>query len=67
MRGPKTWPSEVIITKGHWAAGTEWNAIGSKGDQYTIKLTDAGWQCDCPAFRKCKHIKSIEEKFNDDV
>jgi len=67
MRGPKTWPSEVINTKGHWAVDTEWTRVGSKGDEYTIKLTNAGWQCDCPAFRKCKHIKSIEELFNNDV
>lgn len=61
--GPRVWKSEVINTKGHWAVGVQWNAIGSKGDQYTIELKDAGFTCDCPAFRKCKHIKSIEEKF----
>lgn len=63
--GPRVWPSELINTRGHWIVGTEcdtWTATGSKGDTYTIKMTDAGFTCDCPAFRKCKHITRVEER-----
>lgn len=62
--GPRIWASEVVNTRKHWAVGTEWTATGSKGDTYTIKMLDNGFTCDCPAFRKCKHIKSVEEKFD---
>ena len=60
--GPRVWPSEEIRTKGHWLVGTEWNATGSKGDTYTIKMVGGGFTCDCPAFRKCKHIALVEGK-----
>jgi hypothetical protein len=63
--GPRVWPSEVIRTKGHWIVGTEcgtWTATGSKGDTYTIKMVDGGFTCDCPAFRKCKHITLVEDR-----
>lgn len=63
---PKIWPSEIINTNGHWAVDTEWNAIGSKGNEYIIKMTDRGFTCDCPAFKKCKHIKKVEEGFTDE-
>jgi hypothetical protein len=63
--GPRIFPSDLINTKGHWAVDTEWYVSGSKGNIYTIKMTDKGFTCDCPAFKKCKHIKLIEEKFED--
>ena len=60
----KVWPSDVIKTKKHWAVGTVWNVLASnKKSSYNIEMLDKGFTCDCPAFRKCKHIKSIEEKF----
>jgi len=57
--------SEQINTKGHWAVGVVWPVTGSKGDQYSVEMLDRGFECSCPAYRKCKHIKSIEEKFED--
>lgn len=61
--GPKVYPSDTINTKKHWAVGTVWSALGSKGNKYQIEMKDAGFSCDCPAFKKCKHIKHIEELF----
>ena len=60
---PKVFFSDEIETRKHWAVGTEWTAIGSKGDSYVIKMVDKGFTCSCPAFVKCKHIKKIEETF----
>ena len=57
--------SEIVNTKGHWAVGVQWPITGSKGDKYIVEMTNWGFECDCPAFRKCKHIKSVEEKFDD--
>ena len=56
-------PSEQINTKGHWAVGVQWPVVGSKGDIYTVEMTDYGFDCNCPAYRKCKHIKSVEENW----
>ena len=61
--GPKVFESELINTKGHWAVGTVWTAVGSRGNEYKIEMTDKGFTCDCPAFKKCKHIKNVEENF----
>jgi hypothetical protein len=61
--GLKVYPSEIINTKNHWAVGTVWSAVGSKGTEYKIEMQNAGFSCDCPAFKKCKHIKQIEENF----
>ena len=57
-------PSETINTKGHWAVGIQWPIIGSKGNEYTVEMTDKGFDCSCPAYKKCKHIKQVEEKFD---
>ena len=57
--------SEIVNTKGHWAQGIQWPIIGSTGNIYTVEMTNWGFECDCPSFRKCKHIKSVEEKFDD--
>lgn len=60
----KVWSSNVIKTKGHWAIGTVWKILASnKKSSYNIEMKDKGFTCDCPAFVKCKHIKSVEEKF----
>jgi len=58
-------PSEIVNTKGHWAIGVKWPVVGSKGDAYTVEMTDYGFDCNCAAYRKCKHIKSIEARFED--
>lgn len=57
--------SDIINTKGHHLVGVEWSVLGSKGNKYTVEMTNYGFGCSCPAYRKCKHIKSVEEKFND--
>jgi hypothetical protein len=54
--------SDTINTKNHWAVGMIWLAKGSQG-VYNIEMKDNGFSCDCPAFKKCKHIKAIEENF----
>ena len=56
-------PTEAINTKGHWAVGTVWPVTGSEGDQYSVEMLDRGWECSCPAYRLCKHIKGVEAKF----
>jgi len=40
-----------------------WPVTGSKGDQYSVEMLDRGWECSCPAYRLCKHIKGVEAKF----
>lgn len=57
--------SEIINTKGHHLIGVRWPVTGSRGDQYHVEMTNWGFECNCQAYRKCKHIKSIEEKFDD--
>lgn len=54
----------TIDTKGHWAVGVSWPVTGSKGNKYTVTMLDGGWDCSCPAYRKCKHIRSVEEKLD---
>jgi len=49
-----------INTKGHHLVGIEWPVTGSKGDQYIVIMLDRGFECDCPAWKKCKHIKGVE-------
>lgn len=58
--------SEVINTDGHHLVGVRWPVTGSKGDQYEVVMWDRGWECSCPAYRKCKHIKSVEEGLIDE-
>lgn len=60
----KTHASNLINTIHHWAVGTKWTVEGSKGNLYTIKMLDRGFQCDCPAFKKCKHIGYVEGLFD---
>jgi hypothetical protein len=57
--------SEIVNTKGHHLVGVQWPVTGSKGDKYFVEMTNWGFECTCVAYRKCKHIKSVEEKFND--
>jgi len=58
--------SDIINTKGHHLVGVRWPVTGSKGDTYEVEMTDSGFSCDCIAFVKCKHIKSVEAKFNEE-
>ena len=54
--------SEIINTRGHHLVGVVWPVIGSKGDKYRVEMVETGFECDCIAYRKCKHIKAVEEK-----
>ena len=55
-------PSEEINTKNHPFVGVQWPVTGSKGDEYTVEMTNYGFDCNCMAYRKCKHIKSVEDR-----
>ena len=57
--------SETVNTKGHPFVGVQWPVVGSRGDNYSVEMTDYGFSCDCPAYRKCKHIKGVEERLSD--
>jgi len=54
--------SEEINTEGHPFVGVQWPVTGSRGDEYTVTMYNKGFDCDCPAWRKCKHIKSVEQR-----
>lgn len=62
--GPRIYPSETIKTKGHWAVGTIWYVQG--GSEYAVEMHDNGFSCNCPAYKKCKHIKAIEDRITDE-
>ena len=55
--------TDQINFKNHPFVGVEWPVTGSKGDQYTVEMTEYGFECNCIAYRKCKHIKGVEEGF----
>ena len=55
--------SDTVNTSGHPFVGVQWPVNGSKGDRYTVEMTDYGFSCNCPARVKCKHIKGIEAEF----
>ena len=56
--------SEVIETKGHPFVGVRWPIIGSKGDTYYVEMVNYGFECNCIAYSKCKHIKEVEKKIS---
>ena len=57
-----THKSDEINTYEHPFVGVIWPVIGSRGDQYRVRMYDNGFTCNCIAFRKCKHIKSVEDR-----
>jgi|SaaInlV_125m_DNA_1040241.scaffolds.fasta_scaffold111557_2 hypothetical protein len=57
--------SEIIETKGHPFVGVQWPVIGSKGDKYHVEMVNYGFECNCIAYAKCKHIKGIESLLAD--
>lgn len=60
--GPRLNKSEVVNTKGHFLVGFIWEMLSSKGnDTYEIEMHTKGFSCDCPAFKRCKHITKVEE------
>ncbi len=54
--------SEEINTRQHPFVGVRWPVTGSKGDEYRVTMYDSGFDCTCIAFRKCKHIREVEDK-----
>lgn len=54
--------SEEINTRQHPFVGVRWPVTGSKGDEYRVTMYDSGFDCSCIAFRKCKHIREVEDK-----
>ena len=62
MNFVKKHESEEINTKGHHLVGVVWPVVGSKGDNYRVKMEERGFTCDCISFRKCKHIKNVEKR-----
>jgi len=55
-------PSDVINTRRHPFVGVTWPVTGSRGDDYYVRMYDSGFDCSCIAFRKCKHIRSVEDR-----
>lgn len=47
------------------AAGERtWQVKGSKGNSYTVKLSNGSYSCTCAGYgfrRKCRHIEEIKE------
>lgn len=43
----------------------KWKVKGSKGNTYTVSITNNNWSCTCTGFefhRKCKHIEQVKLK-----
>tara|TARA_B100000424_G_scaffold257659_1_gene238821 strand:+ start:401 stop:592 length:192 start_codon:yes stop_codon:yes gene_type:complete len=59
--------SEEINTEGHPFVGVKWPVIGSKGDEYTVTMYNQGFDCNCIAYRKCKHIREVEQRLTREV
>lgn len=56
------------VFKNNWLIGTEWTVSGSKGNSYTVRITERGFVCDCTGFvfyGKCKHSKGVADKFDE--
>mgnify|MGYP004044735779 CR=1 FL=1 len=54
-------PREVTPIAGE----KSWNVKGSKGNIYTVKLSEGVYSCSCPGYgfrRKCRHITEIKNE-----
>ena len=54
-------PREAAVTPGE----KSWSVKGSKGNIYTVKLSQGMYSCSCPGFgfrRKCRHIAEIKNE-----
>jgi len=52
-------PREVVPVAGE----NSWSVKGSKGNIYTVKLSQGVYSCSCPGYgfrRKCRHIAEIK-------
>ena len=48
--------------KDHVWVGITWPVTGSTGNEYSVELTDKGFECDCKGFGwhgYCKHSRSV--------
>ena len=47
------------------AGENSWSVKGSKGNIYTVKLSEGVYSCSCPGYgfrRKCRHITEIKNE-----
>ena len=54
--------SPDIITKKHFLVDTIWPVKGSKGNEYSVKMHEKGFTCECLGFTyngKCKHTTQV--------
>jgi hypothetical protein len=54
--------SRDIITKKHFLVDTIWPVKGSKGNEYSVKMHEKGFTCECLGFTyngKCKHTTQV--------
>ena len=54
-------PREVAAVAGE----KTWSVKGSKGNVYTVKLSEGTFSCTCPGYgfrRKCRHITEIKNE-----
>ena len=62
--------SEVNFN-GHHLVGFSWPVISQRtGEEYSVTMTDYGFNCSCVAGlmnRKCKHAKEVYEKLTCDA
>ena len=52
-------PREAVSVPGE----KSWTIKGSKGNLYTVKLSEGSYSCTCPGFsfrRKCRHIEEVK-------
>ena len=54
-------PRKTVST----ARENSWSVKGSKGNVYTVKLSEGVYSCSCPGYgfrRKCRHITEIKNE-----
>jgi hypothetical protein len=57
------WVKDIPVKKTY--INNKWKVKGSKGDTYTVSITNNQWNCTCSGFgfrRKCKHVDEIKLK-----
>jgi hypothetical protein len=56
---------KVSVISDEKPKGETWTVTGSRGDEYTVSLSDGRWSCTCPGamFRgACRHIAQIRDR-----
>tara|TARA_B100001057_G_C22232550_1_gene712580 strand:+ start:131 stop:358 length:228 start_codon:yes stop_codon:yes gene_type:complete len=56
---------KIFDPKDHPWVGIVWPVEGSTGNQYSVELTDKGFECDCRGFSYhgyCKHSRKVLAK-----